>query len=197
MERRKTSVSKSSPLPQDYLKMVREVFGDHFKEGLDAYCKLRPNSRFEIDGAVYADEVVLAVCLASDQTLAATTWYASADFDPKASAPSVQDLLSACVDTLAGVVNEIISADKPEKLEQVADESLSALEDAPFQWTKYETDRRDIFVKVDKANLRVDQQADEWLAKNDPDFKKNSENESKATEDLFFTGPKTKKPQTN
>ncbi len=190
MEKRIETLSKSSPLPLDYLKMVRDVFRDNFKEALVAYCALLPKSDFEVSGAVYNDEVVLAVSLAAEGHLAATTLYASVDFDPKASAPTIEELLSACVDALGTQWADLLNTKEPEKLEHLAHDSLSALEDVPFQWTKTESNRRSVFVKIDKANLKVEAQADEWLAKNDPDHLEKLQNEEEDTKKLFVTGPK-------
>lgn len=192
MEKRIPTSSKSSPLPSDYLKMVKDLFTDHFQEGLKKYCELKPGSEFDVSGAVYADEIVLAVSLGTEGQLAATTLYASSDFDPKASAPTIQDLLGACVDALGVAIEELLNPAEPAKLEQLADDSLSALETAPFHWSEVEADKRKIYIKVDKANIKIEQLADDWLAKHDPDFKKDLEEEQKQTEELFFTGPKKK-----
>src|SRR4051812_7893388 len=98
MERRKAPITKPSSLPVDYIKMVSEVFTSHFESGLKVYEKLRPHSNFEVQGEVGTTEIVVGVSLISEGQLSATTVYASTDFDPKANAPTAQDLLSACVD---------------------------------------------------------------------------------------------------
>ena len=195
MEKRKVSaspsVSKASPLPLDYLKMVRDVFNSHFDAGLKIYGELKPNPQFEAKGEIHSDEIVLAVSLRSDQELAATTVYASIDFDPKASVPGVPELLGACVDAVGGVFGTLLAADRPEVIAQVAEESLAAIENVPFDWTSVETGQRRVFVKVDKSNLSLDAITQEWLLKNDPDLRKISDQEARDAEDLFITGKKT------
>src|ERR1700722_8392488 len=100
MERRKTSQTKSSPLPHDYIKMIQEVFSANFESGLKILDKNQPSPYFEIQGQVFSNEVVVSVSLMSDQQISATTVHSSSDFDPKASSPTIQDLLSACVDSI-------------------------------------------------------------------------------------------------
>src|SRR5258708_38683376 len=98
MERRKQNAIKSSPIPPDYSKMVAEVFATNFDQALKELTKLKRGLvRFEVSGAIFADEVVLSVSLLIGAELAATTVYASVDYDPVASVPQIQELLSACV----------------------------------------------------------------------------------------------------
>jgi hypothetical protein len=76
----------------------------------------------------------------------------------------------------------------PEKLAQFAGETLSELEEAPFEWTSVAVEKRKIFVKIDKANPSIDALTEKWLSENDPDFQKRMEEEARATEKLFKTG---------
>ena len=189
-ERRKPDLSKSSPLPADFLKMVAEVFNANFDTGLKGLKKLTSSkAAFSASGAMYASEIVLSVSLMIEGQLAATTVYASSDFDPKASSPTVEDLINAGVDAIGSVFAEIL---KPGKLEQVASESLSALENVPFDWAGVDIEKRRIFLKIDKSNPNLEQMADDWLAKHDPNHKKREALEQVETEELFFTGPKSK-----
>ena len=190
MERRLTSESKFSSLPVDYLRMVNDVFSNHFDEGLKLYQKHLPESYFEAHGQVYADEVVLTVSLLTKNQLAGNTVYASADFDPKASSPTVQDLLDACVDAIALIYSSLLNAEQPETIEKLADESLSALEHAPFEWSAIDSNKRKIFVKLDKSNPEMDEMTENWLKDHDPEYKNREDHEHKETENLFITGPK-------
>jgi len=195
LEKRHPLTSKSSPLPVDYLKMVEEVFTHQFDEGLKLYSTLKPESRFIASGAVFSDEIVATVSLISEGQLAATTAYASADFDPKASSPTVQELLSACVDALGTVWASLLDVEKTETLHHLAEESMSALENVPFEWTAVDSNQRKIFVKLDKSNPLMDQIANEWLKKNDPNYTTAIEEEEEETEKLFVTGPSELKIQ--
>src|SRR5262245_46910177 len=169
MGRRKGEPPKFSPLPVDYLKMVCEVFTTNFDPGLKALRKLTQGDiAFEANGAIYSNELVLAVSLIEQDQIAATTVYASTDYDPKASSPTIQDLLSACVDGVGALFEQILSPDNKERLEQIASESLSSMDNVPFYWTEAKVDRFRIYLKVDKSNPRLDQMADDWLSKNDP-----------------------------
>ena len=186
------ALAKSSPLPVDFLKMVNEVFSTNFDAGLKALSKIKPDPFFQASGLIYSNEIVLAITLAHKDQLAATTLYASCDFDPKASSPTVQDLLGACVDAVGSVYGALLDPAKKDRLEQLADESLSALENVPFEWTPLELDRYKVFVKVDKSNPALDDAAEEFLKKNDPEYQDRLEREHKETEELFVTGPKAR-----
>lgn len=193
MERRKTSVTKASPLPVDYLKMVTEVFATNFDSGFKIYEQYCPNAYFEAHGEIASNEVILSVSLMNQGRLAATTVYASADFDAKASSPSVQDVLAACLDGAGAVFATLLAPENPEMIERLSDESLNFIENIPFEWTEIEADKRRIFVKVDKSNPSLDQIAESWLKKHDPSLKKQQIDDELATENLFITGPNSKK----
>lgn len=191
MESRRKSSLKSSSLPQDFLKLVNEVFNANFDTGLKSLGKLtRCKHRFEASGAVFADEIVLSVSLLQEKQISATTAYASCDFDPKASSPTIQDLLSLCVDASGAIFGQLF---EPKKIPQLAEDSLSALENIPFDWTPMEIEKKNIFLKVDKANPSLDQMTEDWLEKNDPDLHKIRAQEEAETEALFITGPKSPK----
>ena len=64
----------------------------------------------------------------------------------------------------------------------------------PFDWTAMNVERIQVYLKVDKANPGLESMADDFLAKNDPDFLKRQAEEQKQVEDLFVTGDKAKKP---
>lgn len=194
MEHRRPHPIKGTDLPQDYLKMVTEVFTTNFDAGLKALAKVAEGKPyFKVSGQVFVNEVVLCISLMQKGQMAATSVYASVDFDPKASSPTVQDLLSSCVDAAGSVFSYFFAPEHPERIAQVAQSSLAAFEDIPFEWTSVEVDRHKIFLKVDKANPELDQMADDWLRQNDPDIKRIDDETEKETEKLFITGPGAKK----
>ena len=192
MEKRKTSPTKSSPLPKDYLQMVAEVFSSHFDEPLKLYQSVRPNSHFEIRGEVYSNEIVVAVSLVSDGCLSATTIHASCDFDPKASSPTVEDLLSASVDAIGSIFGTLLTPTDPARLALLAEDSLSSLENVPFDWTEVESDQKQIFLKLDKSNPTIEALADQWLKANDPELRQEEDEEEEETKKLFVTGASAK-----
>lgn len=196
MENRIPTTQKSSPLPVDFLSMVRDVFTAHFDEGLQAFGQLQgATAHFEAHGAIYPAEILLTVSLVTEGQLAATTVGASVDFDPRASLPTAQDLLNLCVDAASGVFQNLLDAKNPQKLEQLASESLSALEEVPFEWTSVDVEKRKVFVRLDKSNPKLDTMADDWLATHDPELKKQKDEEHQATEGLFVTGESARKQQ--
>lgn len=191
MERRKGSPrSPSSPLPVDFLKMVVDVFASNFDAGLKELRKhTKGDLSFSAEGAIYADEILLAVSLIEESQLAATTVYASSDFDPKASAPSAQDLLAVCVDGIGAVLAPLLDPEDPKRIALLAEESLSALDDIPFEWTSIPVERRKLFVRIDKANPKLEALADDWLRKHDPELSGLEEENEAEAEKLFVTGP--------
>jgi hypothetical protein len=192
MEKRKPDSTRSSPLPKAYLKMVTDVFASNFDEGLKKITKITGESaHFEVSGNVHPSEIVLCVTLIHGDSLSATSIYGSADFDPKASSPTIQDLLGTLVDGIGAVLFRLINPEDSEDLENLVHASLSALKDVPFEWTSMEVEKRRIWVKLDKANPKLEKLADEWLAKNDPTHKERLEREQEETEKLFVTGPTT------
>lgn len=166
--------SKSSPLPVDYLKLVTETLGQALEKGLVELRKIHPVCEFSADGALFGDEVLLAITLShGEQTVAATTVFSSADYVPGAEKPTLETVLGACVDAAASVFDYYLDPTRPERIAQIADRSLGALEDAPFDWTQ----AAGAWVKIDKSNPKLEQAAEEWLAKNDPEYQKRLENQ--------------------
>jgi hypothetical protein len=190
MEKRKPESKRSSPLPKDFLKMVNEVFAANFGDGLKAMKKLtKDDAYFDCNGQVYPSEVVLAVTLIQGKNLSATTVYASSNYDPKASAPTIQDVLSLCVDAIGSVYQPLLDANNESQLENLASASLSALQEVPFEWTPIVVEKQKLFVKLDKANPKLDLLADEWLDKHDKTRKQREAEEEEETKRLFVTGP--------
>ncbi len=175
---------KGAPLPIDYVKMVTEVFVTHFTEALATLKKLKKKNRFVISGSIYPDEILLTVSLVEEGVLSATSAHASCDFDPTASQPTAEDLLAACVDALASLFSELLPAD-PKKLAEVIEQPLSEFKDVPFDWTPMTVNKREIFLRVDKLNPTLEQMADEWLDKNDPDRGREIDEEQEEGEDLL------------
>lgn len=201
---------KFTPLPVDYVRMVKEVFTNHFEALLKECaekCKDEALARatFEIQGAIYADEILFSVSLTEPSRVAATTVHTSCAFDPKASAPNAQDILGACVDAASELFTSILDpAAASEKLGSLLNDSLGSLIEnsaiksdtekkliaLPVEWTSVEVNRTKVFMRVDKSNLALDKQAEDWLEKNDPEYEARKEAEQKETEKLFVKGPK-------
>jgi hypothetical protein len=192
MEGRKPSLSKPSPLPVDYLKMVTEVFQTHFDGEIKLYLELKPKTEFMVRGAICADEIWIAVSLVTEGQLSAPTVYASSDFDPKASSPTAQDLLSACVDSAASVFGSILDESRPETVRLLAEDSSAVMDQFPISWAPMEVNQREIFVRLDRTNPMLENITDEWLSKNDPETAQLEKETEDQVKDLFFTGPRQK-----
>lgn len=193
METRKIHETKFSELPADYLKMVKDVFTTNFNAGLKRLDEFTSTQHyFDTAGRIYKDEIILDISLMEKGQLAATSVHASTDFDAQASTPTLQDLLSACVDAAGAIFASLFASTSDEAIKKLAEQSLSAFENVPFQWTALQVERHSVFVKLDKTNPHLDQMADEWLAENDPDHQEALRREQAETENLFVTGAKTK-----
>ena len=102
----------------------------------------------------------------------------------------MQDLLSICVDAAGGLFGTLLTLGDKQQLEQLADESLSALNNVPFEWTGLKVEKQTVFLMIDKSNPQIDTLADQWLEKNDPEAEKRRKEEEEQTEALFVTGKK-------
>lgn len=184
------AATRSSPLPVDYTRMIEEVFTSHYEPGLKELAKIAPAGKFKVSGQIYPDEILVTITLSHKGQMSATSAHASADFDPRQSSPTVQDLLGACVDAIGAVFDQLLDPAHPERLAQVAEQTLSAFEDIPFQWTEIDVNKRRIYVMVDKSNPELDELAEDWLKKNDPDYEELERKNQEEAEKLFVTGPR-------
>jgi hypothetical protein len=120
--------------------------------------------------------------------LGATTVHVSCDFDPRASQPTAEELLTQALDVGAGVFGALFQEGQEEALARLAEGSLASLEEVPFDWTEVEHQRRKVFVRVDKSNPDLERMTEQWLDQNDPDRKQKRQDEQKESEDLFVVG---------
>jgi len=183
-ERRKnTNAPQVQPtsLPVDYLRLVEQTLTQALEPGLKELKKTLPVSEFTAQGAIFGDEVVLAITLSHGADhLAATTLYTSADFNPNAEKPALETILSACLDAAGSIFDFYLDVENPERIEQLAHHTLGALEEAPFEWTAMPEapasaensakKRVPVWIKIDKSNLPLDAMAEKWLMENDPDY---------------------------
>lgn len=171
-------------LPVDFLKMVNDVFDKNFGEGLKSLGKYLKNPQFIVSGKIYSDELVFAVTIISDKEIAATTVYASCDFDPKASVPNASDRLGDCVDAIGEIMAHLLDTENEEGIKALASRTMNDVENVPFEWTVTEAGKRKVHVKVDKSNPTLDKMADDWLSKHDPQYEDAGDAESEAVKAL-------------
>lgn len=182
-ERRKKPESKivdlpPSDLPVDYLKMVEETLSTALEKGLTELKKTAPAAHLAAKGAIFSDEIMIAVTLTQGENrLAATTVYGSVDFNPAATLPKMDDLLAINVEAIGSVFLAFLDPHSPEKIEEIMHHSLSAIEEGPFDWTKVKLEAGliPVWVKLDKSNPLLDELTEKWLAENDPDYLKSLE----------------------
>ncbi|MGE0615648.1 MAG: hypothetical protein AB7P04_08395 [Bacteriovoracia bacterium] len=175
-------------LPLDYLKMVVEVFGANFAEGLSRLGGAGQVG-FVADGRIYQDEILLALSLKFEGRMSAITLHASSDFDPQASSPTAETLLGLNVDALGAYYSDLLDPQKPEDhFGRVSEADFEALGNVPYEWTAVDAGKRKVYLRMDKSNLKLDQMTDDWLAKNDPDYQDTLNDEQAETEAKFVTG---------
>ena len=166
----------ATDLPVDYIKLVEETITTALEVGLVEVRKTHPKAAFHAGGKIYADEVLLAITLSQgDEDLFATTVYASADFNPLAEKPGIQLTLETCLDAAGAVYDFYLGMKHPEKVQEIMDPSLGAMEEAPFEWTIVDLSSRanlPVYVRIDKANPQLDAAAEKWLEENDPEYVK-------------------------
>jgi len=198
-ERRKEADGevKKSDLPRDFLGLIEQVFNENFGESLKSLKQLTQAEHvFKAHGEVYPDEVLVTISLNDQEHHTATSFHASVDYDPKASYPTIQDVLNSCVDAIGALYHSLTDPAHPkfeEKLLTLTEFSISAVKDIPYEWTGLKVGKQTVFLKVDKVNPELEALTDQWLEKNDPDFEKNRKKEQAETEDLFVTGDKAKR----
>jgi hypothetical protein len=166
----------ATDLPIDYVKLVEDTISTALQEGLKEVRKTHPKVGFYAGGKIYADEVLLAITLSQgDEDLFATTVYASADFNPLAEKPGIQLTLDSCLDAAGAVYDFYLGMKHPEKVQEIMDPSLGAMEEAPFEWTIVDLSSRanlPVWVRIVKANPQLDAAAEKWLEQNDPEYVK-------------------------
>lgn len=179
MEKRIETVKNVSPnalpyakVPEEYLSLVQNVINDHFSDALRLMAAGRPGFRIVCAGRMYQDEIVLSVSFLTEGALGALTLHSSADFDPQASSPSAQELLSTLVDTLGQALGDLLDQSRPKRLQSLIEGSLSAMSDVPFHWSPMEVNKRKTWVKLDTSNPEIERMTDDWLSKNDPEFER-------------------------
>ncbi len=188
IDRRRGAPERGVELPKDYETMVTEALHENFASELKAFAKLVKKPYFRVSGAIFTDEILVSLALHHEGVLGATTVHVSADFDPRASQPTAEELLTQALDVGAGIFGALFQEGNPEALERLAEGSLASLEEVPFDWTELEHQKRKLFVRVDKSNPDLERMTEQWLDQNDPERKQKSSEEQKQTEDLFVVG---------
>jgi hypothetical protein len=149
---------------------------ESLSSGLEEMKKTLPICIIRASGALYSNEVLLAITLShGEQNLIATTVYASADFNPMMQEPGIEVILNECLDSAGGIFQHYLDPKHPERISQLASASIGSLEEAPFEWTPMEDTKVSVWVKIDKSNPALESLADNWLKNNDPHFEQSDE----------------------
>ena len=114
----------------------------------------------------------------------------SADFDPKASQPTAEDVLSTCLDAMGMLFESLLSGGSKKNEEALLADSLGSFEKIPMEWTELEVQKRRIFIRFDRSNPKLDHLATDWLKKNDPKMGVFEDEFEEETSELFVRGPR-------
>lgn len=164
MERRKDTPYEGTKIPGDYLKIIQEVFNKNFSKHLLKEKKGKEN--FVAFGGLYSDEVLLVISLRNPGHLRTTTCHASVDYPApqfrsesqgKAKSFSVSEAvefsINLCVDAIAGFSQSYFDDGRP------VDYDSEYKQD----WTVFEIEKQKIYIKVNRDNLELKDQANAIL----------------------------------
>ena len=167
---------KPVELPIDFLKIVEETMNETLASGLEALKKHHSICDLKAHGALYSNEVLMAITIShGEQSLIATTVYASADFNPVMQEPGIEVILNECLDSAGAILTHYLDPKHPHRISEFASATIGSLEEAPFEWTKVDETKVTVYVKIDKSNPALESLADEWLRNNDPESGKEEE----------------------
>jgi hypothetical protein len=158
------------------LKIVEETMNETLASGLEALKKHHSICDLKAHGALYSNEVLMAITIShGEQSLIATTVYASADFNPVMQEPGIEVILNECLDSAGAILTHYLDPKHPHRISEFASATIGSLEEAPFEWTKVDETKVTVYVKIDKSNPALESLADEWLRNNDPESGKEEE----------------------
>lgn len=167
---------KPVELPIDFLKIVEETMNETLASGLEALKKHHSICDLKAHGALYSNEVLMAITIShGEQSLIATTVYASADFNPVMQEPGIEVILNECLDSAGAILTHYLDPKHADRIADFASATIGSLEEAPFEWTKVDETKVTVYVKIDKSNPALESLADEWLRNNDPESGKEEE----------------------
>jgi len=154
LQPRRRQVKVPQSLPTDFIKNIAKLFNDQFK-------KEKGGASFSIYGGLYNDEALLCISLAEAGKLLAASLYFSADLGKSVAVKpeQVTNLLKSMVDLAASWFAQSFTGRETTGLEAI----LEALEDLERGWQKVKWEKRDIYVKVNRANQTLEAAADRIL----------------------------------
>ncbi|MCC6277409.1 MAG: hypothetical protein IT289_05790 [Oligoflexia bacterium] len=141
MKARKASSKKSTDLPADFSKMVREVIETQFK----AQAK---DKRVVVEGKIFLEEVCLRVGFQSTVGINQVNFEASVDHSPQKK--DVMTHLNRALDALGSLISEYFSAEGDIEV--------------PKEWHPFEFEGAPVYLKVSSDNSDLEQAADRFLA---------------------------------
>lgn len=184
-------LTKSSDLPIDYIKMAKEALENHFSEALEHIQKeFKVSFSWELGGRIFSDEIVLFASLIPSSGLVATTGYCSIDFDPKATKPNAEDCLALCLDGLGDLMEVLLNSEDGKMRPALFESSSATFEKMPLEWAEFEVQKKIVYLKMDRMNPKLDQEATEWLKKHDPMMTHEEDEFEESASELFVKGPR-------
>lgn len=149
---RKTQTKNPSPLPEEFLRAVRELFQKQFKKNLEG-------AEFLIYADLYPEEVIFCVSLTHPKSLRAASLYLSADLaEGLAESPEkVTEQLKTLVDVGASWFSQAFT-------ESEGLEAAMALVDASSgAWDNFPWEGQTLYAKLNRDNHALEHVADQLL----------------------------------
>lgn len=145
-----SSKHKYQPVPKDFLKLVQETFQEKYAEFL-------ADKTLIVDGAIYPDELILAIGLRNkDEKVRQVNFESSLDYRVDYEADEnhgVLEKIHLSIDALDAMFAEYVEAGGDLEM--------------PTLWTAFEFEDTKIYLKSSKDNMELDKMADEFLREHD------------------------------
>jgi hypothetical protein len=138
--RRKTNKKiRSTALPPEYLKNVKDVFTKAFQKRLG-------KRKIFVEGRLFPSELILCVGYLPDpKGLKQTNFEASIDHSGK----DVFEKLGITIDAIAGMMDQYLESGETQEL--------------PLEWTQYDFDKTKVFLRTSGRNTELEKEANKIL----------------------------------
>lgn len=138
--RRKTNKKiKSTSLPPEYIKNIRDVFVKAFQKRLG-------KREIFVEGRMFPEELILCVGYLPDPGgLRQTNFEASIDHKKK----DIIEKMNVCIDAIAGMMDQFLESGEEMEL--------------PLEWTEYDFEKKKVYLRTSGRNTSLENEANKIL----------------------------------
>ena len=148
-----SSKHKYQPVPKDFLKLVQETFQEKYAEFL-------ADKTLIVDGAIYPDELILAIGLRNkDEKVRQVNFESSLDYRVDYEADEnhgVLEKIHLSIDALDAMFAEYVEANGDIEM--------------PTLWTEFDFEDQKIYLRSTTNNIELEKMADDFLREHDVDL---------------------------